>query len=504
MVPRFGSASRPGSKPARSRPDDQALAAQLLGAARASAPPRGPRGRASSRPARPRSSRGRRSTRRRRGPGRRPPAARRAWCRRCSARRGPGTARPRRRRAPSRRWRAAPSTRAMRSTTPSENGSGCIAIVDRSQSASAWASSSPVGCSSNQRSGHAEVAVGDPPEPEHLHPPLGHLAEVAPQHHADHPERRAGRRARRRRSTTALGAPRRRPRRPGVSTSSVIRPSTTVPPTAITENSAAPTMAIAKGPRWARTEYQSRRAPAPHDRLLVVPPCHRRSNLTAPRRSRRRNQRSAEAGSERSGCGRRSKVAGRSSGRARRSSGRRRARVASVSTATLEAGQAPPVGLDLERRGVGDPADGLRAAAGWGRTRPRAGARRLGPGSGRGARRGASRPCRRAGASARWRGGTGPGPGGAVSPSSAPIMSSSSSQPGGLAAGRVVDDLVDGAGAGEALERGPDRGGHPDADVLEHRRHAHVVAVGDQVGVERREAERAARRTTAPATRPLT
>ena len=38
---------------------------------------------------------------------------------------------------------------------------------------------------------HAEVAVGDALEPEHLHPALRHLAEVAAQHHADHPEGRA-------------------------------------------------------------------------------------------------------------------------------------------------------------------------------------------------------------------------------------------------------------------------------------------------------------------------
>ena len=41
----------------------------------------------------------------------------------------------------------------MITTTPSEKGSGCMAIVERSQSA--WASSSPVGCSSNHRSGTA-------------------------------------------------------------------------------------------------------------------------------------------------------------------------------------------------------------------------------------------------------------------------------------------------------------------------------------------------------------
>ena len=46
---------------------------------------------------------------------------------------------------------------------------------------------------------HVEVAVGDALEPEHLHPPLRHLPEVAAQHHADHPAGRTRPRGRSRR-----------------------------------------------------------------------------------------------------------------------------------------------------------------------------------------------------------------------------------------------------------------------------------------------------------------
>ena len=47
----------------------------------------------------------------------------------------------------------------------------------------------------------------------------------------------------------------------GVSTSSVTRPSTTVPPTAITAKRVAPTSETPKGRAWARAESHSRRAP---------------------------------------------------------------------------------------------------------------------------------------------------------------------------------------------------------------------------------------------------
>ena len=40
------------------------------------------------------------------------------------------------------------------------------------------------------RQRHPEVAVGDPGEPVHLHAPLGHLPEVAAQHHAHHAQQR--------------------------------------------------------------------------------------------------------------------------------------------------------------------------------------------------------------------------------------------------------------------------------------------------------------------------
>ena len=47
----------------------------------------------------------------------------------------------------------------------------------------------------------------------------------------------------------------------GVRMSSVTRPSTTVPPTAMKANSVAPTRETAKGRFWARTDAQSRRTP---------------------------------------------------------------------------------------------------------------------------------------------------------------------------------------------------------------------------------------------------
>ena len=46
----------------------------------------------------------------------------------------------------------------------------------------------------------------------------------------------------------------------------------------------------------------------------------------------------------------------------------------------------------------------------------------------------------------------------------------------------VLHDLLDGVRPGEPLEGGPGGGGHAHADVLQQRRHAEVVAVGERLG----------------------
>ncbi len=146
----------------------------------------------------------------------------------------------------------------MITMTPSENGKGCMAIVERSQSASACASSSPVGWWSNHRSGTARYRSVT----RWNHSICMRRWAICPKY-----RRRTTPTIRRDDATTNAAAPTATvprstpPSKAGIRTSSVTRPSTMVPPTAMIANRVAPPTEMAKGPGWARTDNHSSRTP---------------------------------------------------------------------------------------------------------------------------------------------------------------------------------------------------------------------------------------------------